>query len=333
MTDPQPPQAAGAEPRCTRRRRVTGPTARRRAIRCHRRLRRRARRRRVRSAAGSTPAGATAPARATARHQPGTPQPGTAAGLPAAGLAAAGLPPPGTATATPPAAARPPVAAHLAHQDHRDPRRRAGRRGRRVRADLEVRSRRRRTRRRRATRRAAGRRRSAAGRGAKPRFTASDGSFSVEYPAHDSVFDQLQEEQRSSSSPNSATAAAILRAGRRCRRQDAAAGRAVLRCRAKFPDARAGVPDRARRGRLHTGLRCGLRRVPAEHVRRVRARPAGRCCARSRTTPTCSWSGSAPTGRSTRGDPHDHPTGVATRRRLFMDPIVNSVRWKGDPAR
>ena len=58
------------------------------------------------------------------------------------------------------------------------------------------------------------------------------------------------------------------------------------------------------------------------------------CWPRSRTTPTCSWPDSGGYQEFAQGGLTDgHPSGVATAVALFMDPINNSVLWKGDAPR
>lgn len=166
---------------------------------------------------------------------------------------------------------------------------------------------------------------------AQPRFTAADQSFSVEYPTRNQLYTGVTKSGDSVLIDLANGAAAILVQG-------GSAGGATAQQRvqaylqAKFPDARSAyqIPH------AMVGYTPGYGEIfdvypqttsgASEHARLV-------VLSAVKNGTYVLVVGYGPYKVFAPGGPEPHPTGSATPVALFMDPIINSVLWKGDPPR
>ena len=166
---------------------------------------------------------------------------------------------------------------------------------------------------------------------ARPRFTASDGSWSVEYPQSSSVFTSFKKssDQFYAELANGAAGIVVRGAG--------AGGRTPQQIvqsylSGHFPDARPAYEI----GHAQVGYTPGYGAVydtfpqstsgTSAHYRLVLL-----AAVKNDTYVLVVGFGSYRVFEP--GNPSPHASGAATGVALFMDPIINSVLWKGDPAR
>lgn len=167
---------------------------------------------------------------------------------------------------------------------------------------------------------------------AKPRFTASDGSWSVEYPASDQHFSGFKKSSDALLADLSKFGSAILVQG------GAAGGKTpeqVVQAylQAKFADARPAYEI----AHASVGYNPGYGEVLDDYPQTTsgsegHARLIVLAAVRNDTYVLVV--GYGPYRVFSRDGLNDaHPSGTASAVGFFMDPIINSVTWKGDPAR
>jgi hypothetical protein len=166
---------------------------------------------------------------------------------------------------------------------------------------------------------------------AKPRFYSSDKSWSVEYPAHDSVFTSFKKssDQLYAELGNGAAIIAVNGGDSGGKTPEQVVQTWLS---SKFPDARPSYQI----AHAEVGYTPGYGAVydvypqstsgAAVHYRLVLL-----CAVKNNTYVLVVGLGAY--RPFTRGDPLNHPSGASTAVAIFMDGIVNSVEWKGDPVR
>jgi hypothetical protein len=167
---------------------------------------------------------------------------------------------------------------------------------------------------------------------AKPRFTASDGSWSVEYPSSNPNFTGFKKTSDSLLADLGNGAAAILVRG------GSAGGKTPQQVvqayqQASFPDARPAYEISHAEVGYNLGFGAVFDDFPqttsgsSQHERLI-------VLAAVRNDTYVLVVGLGAYQEFARDGTNDgHPSGVATVVSFFMDPIINSVTWKGDPAR
>jgi hypothetical protein len=166
---------------------------------------------------------------------------------------------------------------------------------------------------------------------AKPRFTAKDGAWSVEYPAHDPVFTAFKKSDEQLYAELGHGAAIIAVNG------GDAGGKTPQQVvqswlSSKFPDARPAYEI----AHAEVGYTPGYGAIydvypqttsgASAHYRLV-------LLAAVKNNTFVLVVGFGAYHPFQRGDPLNHPSGASTGVAIFMDGIINSVEWKGDPPR
>ena len=166
---------------------------------------------------------------------------------------------------------------------------------------------------------------------AKPRFTAPDGSFSVEYPDKNPNFTSFKKTGNQLIAVLGNGAAAILVEGGSAQGKTA---QQVVQAymQQRFPDARSSYQI----SHAQVGYNPGYGEVFDVYPQTtsgasVHNRLITLAAVRNDTYVLVVGHGAYRLFEP--GGPDPHPTGVATIVAMFMDPIVNSVLWKGDPGR
>lgn len=166
---------------------------------------------------------------------------------------------------------------------------------------------------------------------AKPRFYGSNGAWSVEYPAHNPVFTNFRKSGDELYAELAHGAAVIVVNG------GDAGGKTPEQVvqtwvSAKFPDARPAYDI----AHAEVGYTPGYGAIYDVYPQStsgasVHYRLVLLAAVKNNTYVLVVGLGSY--HPFLRGDPLNHPSGAATGVAIFMDGIVNSVEWKGDPQR